>query len=88
MQPLVPVILTENHSGTFLRVWFLLYMNRNRWFTPEEISKLLCMPLISVHVALKKIRSYPEIRVEKMKSWRGRPKNRYRYRAVEPEFKC
>jgi predicted ArsR family transcriptional regulator len=86
-EPVVPIILTTRHPGTVYRVWFLLYVNQNRWFTPDEISRLLCIPLVSVHVALKKLRSYPEIRMEKMKPWRGRPKIKYRYSQIEPDFR-
>jgi len=83
----VPDVLTRREHGTIYKVWTFLYLNQNAWFTSKEIASLLGVPLVSVQVALKKLRDYPEIVSDKEKPWRGRPKRKYKFGKIEYDFK-
>jgi response regulator of citrate/malate metabolism len=83
----VPEILLRHEYGTIFKVWTFLYLNQNTWFTSKEIASLLGIPLVSVQVALKKLRAYPEIVSDKEKPWRGRPKSKYKFGKIEYDFK-
>jgi predicted ArsR family transcriptional regulator len=87
-KPIVPDVLKRQERGaTIFKVWTFLYLNQNTWFTSKDIASQLGIPLVSVQVALKKLRGYPEIVSDREKPWRGRPKRKYKFGKIEYDFR-
>lgn len=86
-KPSTPVIVSRREPAAVYRVWIFLYLNQDLWFTAKEISKRLGIPLTTVHVALKRLKEYPDVVWEREKPWRGRPKTKYKFGRVEYDFK-
>ena len=79
--PWVPEILKAGTRGVRAKIWIFLYLNQPDWFTSQEISGHLDMPLSTVQVALKEICSIaPRIRCrDKQRSGKGRPEKEYMF---------
>ncbi len=79
--PRVPEILKIGTRGVRAKIWTFLYLNRPNWFTSQEISRHLDMPLSTVQVALKDICSIaPRIKCkDKPKSGKGRTEKEYSF---------
>jgi len=79
--PRVPEILKVGTRGVRAKIWTFLYLNQSNWFTAQEMSKYLEMPLSTVQVALKDICSIaPRIRCkDKPKNGKGRPRKEYSF---------
>jgi len=82
----IPGILKVGTRGVRVKIWTLLYLNMNRWFTSQEISYQLEMPLSTTQLALKDLRVLaPRIKGrDKERSGKGRPEKEYSFqRAIE-----
>ena len=79
--PRIPEILKVGTRGVRAKIWTFLYLNQSNWFTSQEMSKYLEMPLSTVQVALKDICSIaPRIKCkDKPKSGKGRPEKEYSF---------
>jgi predicted transcriptional regulator len=80
----VPEILRLGRRGVRVKIWTLLRVNKNRWFTAKEISEHLGMPLSTVQIALKDLRILaPRIRCrDKDRFGRGRPEKEYSFQEM------
>ena len=83
-RPVVPEILKVGTRGVRAKIWTFLYLNQPNWYTSQEISKHLDMPLSTVQVSLKDICSIaPRIKCrDKPKTGKGRPEREYSYRTI------
>ena len=80
----VPEILKVGTRGVRAKIWTFLYLNKSHWFTAQEMSQYLEMPLSTVQVALKDIRSIaPRIKCkDKPKNGKGRPEKEYSFQKM------
>jgi predicted transcriptional regulator len=86
--PWVPEILKVGTRGVRSKIWTFLYLNQPDWFTSNEISEHLDMPLSTVQVALKEICSIaPRIEYrDKPQSGKGRPEKEYSFQKTPVDF--
>jgi len=80
----VPEILKVEKRGVRAKIWTFIYLNTPRWFTAQEISNHLGMPLSTVQMALKDLRDIaPRIDSrDKEISGKGRPEKEYRFQRL------
>jgi predicted transcriptional regulator len=82
--PEVPEILRTGTRGVRVKIWTFLYLNEPRWFTAQQIAEYLKMPLSTVQVALKDLRSLaPRIQCQDIdREGKGRPEKEYSFQKI------
>ena len=82
----VPPLLKVGHRGVNVKVWALLRVNPDCWFTSQEIAQCLEMPLSTVQLALKNLRLLAPRVVyrDKPHPGKGRPKKEYQFQRIKP----